>query len=60
MNIPELITQGETRVWKDGNLVDDLNAALTPPAWTLTYALRGAAAVNLAALSVNNISIAPA
>ena len=46
MQIPETITQAETRVWQDSGLYDDLNNSLTSDQYTLTYALRGKNAVN--------------
>ena len=57
MNIPDTITQGEKKTWKDSNLVDDLNNPLSAPTWTLYYAVRGPNAVN-GVYGVNLVSTA--
>ena len=41
MNIPDLITAGESRIWQDPVQYDDLGNSLTSDIWTLTYSLRG-------------------
>lgn len=46
MMIPEKLTQGTTRTWKDGVLYDDFNSPLTSADYTLTYVIRGNVAVN--------------
>lgn len=46
MNIPDQLTQGTTRTWKDGVQYDDLNAEITSADHTLTYSLIGPVAVN--------------
>jgi hypothetical protein len=46
MNIPDQITQGETKTWKDDPFTDNIGNALSAPAYTLTYALRGPTAIN--------------
>jgi hypothetical protein len=41
MSIPEKLTAGDSVTWEDVATTDNLGNAITSPAWTLTYYVRG-------------------
>ena len=51
MRIPGQITAGDSVKWTDDNVLDANGAALSPSDWTLNYAIRGAASLDLVATS---------
>jgi hypothetical protein len=48
MNIPGQITAGDSVKWRDDAVRDENGFALSAPLWALNYAIRGAAALDLA------------
>ncbi len=49
MKIPATIAAGDSATWKDAPTVDNARRALSPPSWTLKYAIRGAQTLDLTA-----------
>lgn len=52
MNIPSIITAGDSISWDDSETTDNLGNRISSVDWTLTYALRGP--VNLSVNAVSN------
>lgn len=49
MNIPARLAAGDSFTWKDGSTKDNLGNAIDASGWTLKYAIRGAATLDLTA-----------
>ncbi|MGZ6477668.1 MAG: hypothetical protein ACXWQE_00120 [Bdellovibrionales bacterium] len=49
MNIPQKIASGDSVTWKDKSSYDNLRNQISAPTWTLKYAIRGEAVLNLTA-----------
>ena len=49
MNIPAFIRAGDSVSWYDDQTTDNLNRTISSPSWTLLYAIRGAAVLDLTA-----------
>jgi hypothetical protein len=49
LNIPAQIINGDSVTWLDSATVDNLRNAVSPPDWTLSYAIRGPAVLTLTA-----------
>jgi hypothetical protein len=51
MKIPGQITAGDSVKWRDDSVRDELGFELEPPLWTLNYAIRGPASLDLVAVA---------